>query len=375
MLLSSTENCRLFRKIRQACGAAIVLVVASSVLSPLASLASDETGPANLNRARVLAERGRFDDAVKEYCRVLRDHGDSKPARLGLERMLMERFPTWIEPDWYGTLPLAWSQEIRDDARTEPSGLLAIIAQPAAYLPVRSGRDPVSGARLCCSAYVYVNRGERFRLAVSVFSNDVSLARGVAQAAFWVLEAARSFREADGTPRLSVWVARAREPSGATVGQDLRINCSEADLGTFDLYRVLAHEMGHALLPRVCGFTEPEPCAEGYLGEALFLADGAAFTGEDAAGQAELAAKARERAAALMDAFDVDSSQGLPGDLRGIRILTGAALELWAKGGAEKVAFALRSEEMLDKDALFLAVLGELRSGPARRSGAQVDSG
>lgn len=354
------RNCRLSPEFRQVGRTAIALVCACVTLSGFAASASEEI-PATLAKARLLRDRGRFDEAVQEYCRLLSNYGQSETTSRELERMLMERFPAWIERDWYSSLPLAWSAEIHKGDETKGSRPFAVVAQPAAYLPSRSAQDPVSGAKLACSAYVYVDAGERFPLCISVFSDDAFLARGVAVRAARVVDAARQSGLIGKTPKLRLCVYEAAEPSGATLDQNIRLECSEADLGTFDLYRVLAHEMGHALLPQVCGFSEPEPCADGYLGEVLFLTDDAAFAAEEPSVRARLAAIARERSSTLAAEFDAASFGDLPDDLGGIRALAGAILKLRSQAGGERVRSILSSQRRIDKDALFGVLIAELK--------------
>jgi hypothetical protein len=359
----SMGNCRLFRGFRQA----PIIAAVCFLVSPLAPAQPAEGTPPSLAAARSLRDRGRFDESVREYCRVLSGYGETRAARLELEQVLRDRFPSWIEIDWYNALPLGWSKEIEtvgDDAAERPA---AIIAQPANYMPIRSARDPATGAAYSSSAYLYAKDGAQYSLALSVFAQSAAMARTAAEKASWILCAGQRSGLLGPVRGLRLWISDGDAPSGVTVDRDIRVTCGESTLSSFGFYRVIAHEMGHALLPRVCGFSDPEPCAEGYLGEVLLLDDAAAFRAESQEARSELFGEAQQRAAELVREFSQRVSDDLPGDMRGVRILAGAALSLLRQAGAERVASAWRQKKRVDgKDLLgaFLNELSEARGEP-----------
>jgi hypothetical protein len=171
--------------------------------------------------------------------------------------------------------------------------------------------------------------------------------------------AARCLGACKESPRLALWATASPEPSGLTLGRRICLNCATAKMATYDFYRVLAHEFGHALLPRMCGFREPEECAEGYIGEVLFLADARVFGAESPSAQAELAAQSRARLESVVAEYDAWDKGELPRDMKGIRILAGGFARLLLAGGQAGVESFL---DGLDKTAAGEVVLRALEA-------------
>lgn len=70
---------------------------------------------------------------------------------------------------------------------------------------------------------------------------------------------------------IDVWLTTSGQAGGELIATDLYFYDLSATRTGIEWARELAHEYGHYLLPSPSGYTEPEPWANGLLGERLFL--------------------------------------------------------------------------------------------------------
>lgn len=86
---------------------------------------------------------------------------------------------------------------------------------------------------------------------------------------------------------LNIWLCRQGNAGGEQWRNNLYIYSIESIQHPVEWLREVAHEFSHALLPGITGFTLPEPWANGYMGERLFLSwieplvSGGQLSGED----------------------------------------------------------------------------------------------
>lgn len=70
---------------------------------------------------------------------------------------------------------------------------------------------------------------------------------------------------------LNVWLCRQGNSGGEQWRNNLYIYSIQEIREPLEWLREVAHEFSHALLPGITGYTAPEPWANGYMGERLFL--------------------------------------------------------------------------------------------------------
>lgn len=86
---------------------------------------------------------------------------------------------------------------------------------------------------------------------------------------------------------LNIWLCRQGNAGGEQWRNNLYIYSMQSIQHPVEWLREVAHEFSHALLPGITGFTLPEPWANGYMGERLFLSwieplvSGGQLSGED----------------------------------------------------------------------------------------------
>ncbi|MCD6351240.1 MAG: hypothetical protein J7M26_03875 [Armatimonadetes bacterium] len=92
---------------------------------------------------------------------------------------------------------------------------------------------------------------------------------------------------------LQVWLAEAGPAGGETQGSNVYLYQIGSLRPGEEWQRELAHELGHALLPELPGYREPEPTVEGRLGEAWLLS-ALAWEAEQSTGQPCISSQARQ---------------------------------------------------------------------------------
>ncbi|MFQ6130810.1 MAG: hypothetical protein ACE5R4_02125, partial [Armatimonadota bacterium] len=142
-----------------------------------------------------------------------------------------------------------------------------------------------------------------------------------------------------GEQEARLWLTEVGEAGGEQAGRDLFLYEVNRDRAPVEWMRELAHEWGHLILPRVGGFTEPEPTAEGMLAERLllgWLADEVAET----SGERLPGAKAQR----LLDAMWGDSVELGPF----LRTQTDESVREWLVEGPESALMVAPTREGMD---------------------------
>ncbi len=74
-----------------------------------------------------------------------------------------------------------------------------------------------------------------------------------------------------GERTLNVWLCRQGNPGGEQWRNNLYIYSIQSIQHPIEWLREVAHEFSHALFPGITSYTAPEPWANGYMGERLFM--------------------------------------------------------------------------------------------------------
>src|SRR5262249_14317624 len=152
----------------------------------------------------------------------------------------------------------------------------ALCAPPGG--PGEPARDPKYGRSFpqACAAYVLNDREARwYRIAQVRFqkSADTGLAQRVAGLIgqlFWVRrEYCGLTQDFPRPPDASVWLSRDGRAGGEEWRGQIYLYAVDRERTPEEWVREVCHEYGHLALPGASIFTEPEPKANGYLGERL----------------------------------------------------------------------------------------------------------
>jgi len=144
--------------------------------------------------------------------------------------------------------------------------------------PASPTADQRSGRRFAAHATVFARRGDAWELRFRVHVPDagllplgrrvarfIGLLWGLADARFGTLNARLRAGCAD------VYLCRDGDGGAEQTRESIYLYDVMAPRSDLEWARTVAHEYGHYLLPGPSGFKEPEPWANGLLGERLFL--------------------------------------------------------------------------------------------------------
>ncbi len=156
---------------------------------------------------------------------------------------------------------------------------LAILVAKDRMVEHRPLSDPEEGRTFRNHVDVLAQKGESYvrRFSVHYQGDDMEpLARRVGRALgmLWAMCDQRlgSLNARLRMAPLDVWLCRDQGGGAAQqTRRNLYIYDATADRGGLEWIRMLAHELGHFVLPGPSGYTEPESWANGILGERLFL--------------------------------------------------------------------------------------------------------
>ena len=156
------------------------------------------------------------------------------------------------------------------------SGMVSAAPQPS--VRVQPARDPIYGwnfnhiirfrdsetgqfdntIQVHTQSVLYTELSEQTLLAASDFVQLLKTHLG------------RMFRISE-SGGLHIWLCDNGQSGGQLSKDNLYIFNMGNERTSAQRCRELAHELGHSVLPGICGYTEPEPWANGYLGEQMLL--------------------------------------------------------------------------------------------------------
>jgi hypothetical protein len=263
---------------------------------------ADETAD-RLRHVLTLARQGLWDEAVSalpEFAALERDH---LPLLQSVTQALSAQRPSpaahvlaamrRLDPDsarpraalealWAAnpTLDKLWASDLREFpvvAETNTFGGKAIVTLAVKpFVSVQPATEPRSGVAYPGAVNVYAEVVGRLSLRFVVHTaQGVNAERGRQVGRF--LEALSEMTDPVLGPinrasyPMPVWLATTGEPGARQWNGSITVQATNHPRSDLEWVRELAHEWGHACLPGVGGFTEPEAWANGDLGERLFL--------------------------------------------------------------------------------------------------------
>lgn len=244
---------------------------------------NDRNADAFLLLGMLLDDRGDRDGAVRALARAATLEPENPIAQERLIRLLRGGYPSGIDEELLRSLPgeTRWGELLLCDPRLElkaPAARRWATVQAPADPQAPPARDPKYGrgyARVC---YAYAlqerpTRWHRVGLVRYQTEKDAPLARRVAALLaqlFWVRREYWSITPDFPRPlEPAVWLAR----DGRAGGEEWRGQIYLYEVGRErspeEWTRQVIHEYGHVALPGAPIYTDPEPKANGYLGERL----------------------------------------------------------------------------------------------------------
>lgn len=156
----------------------------------------------------------------------------------------------------------------------------AVVLTPLLNQQSLSRRDPKYGWQFAAACYGYFRNEHlsqpelRFRVYVQQLE-DLPRAQKVCRLLLRLQQVAwhklRLQVNMQGERVLNVWLCRQGNAGGEQWRNNLYIYSIQQVHNPLEWLREVAHELSHALLPGITGYTLPEPWANGYMGERLFL--------------------------------------------------------------------------------------------------------
>lgn len=230
--------------------------------------------------SRLYADKGLRDEAIDAAAAVLRlnpEHAD----RDNLMRLLAAGMPACMASLTPDSLPLP-QVLIRLDLAPDrpgqtPEARNALVLRDETRLA--PAQDPKFGGRYDRASYGYVLDviNGRWRLTFTAHYLAASPARGdLAAKCVGLLLRAACVGEAHlgsqviGDKPHDVWLAEDGTPGAASWGESIYVLNVGAQREPAEWVRQVLHEYGHAVLPGIDHFAQPEPWANGRLGEQLF---------------------------------------------------------------------------------------------------------
>lgn len=343
---------------------------AAAALPPMAGTSAD-----HLPLLREAARRLEPVEALRALSAILRLKPDDAAARRAADDVWRaEPAPASLHTDALPAVPADAS--CWQDAA---AALTVVVLTPKRYLTLEPVRREGTAGPFTATSAVYARRGDRLELAAVVRAQEGVPAGTMARVARFcgvlrhlgeAFDAARA--RPDGPVR--VWLRGDGEPGCQTTGRDIVVSGTTADRSALEWMRQLAHEWGHAVIPGVGGFREPEPWANGDLGERLFLsAISRRGLAEAWDRPADIAAYESRYVRPLVDAFARTGPVSLcvaDKSRKGFDHFLGAALYVGETYGSDVLADALgrlageRTADFIDAVA---SALGERRKVQAFR--------
>jgi hypothetical protein len=240
---------------------------AAEALPPMTEASAD-----HLPLLREASRRLNPSDALRPLAAILRLSPDDASARRSADAI-------WRADPAPGLLHADALPAVPADAacwQDPTASLKVVVLTPKRHLtlePVR--RDGTSGVFTATGA-VYIRNGDRLHLAAVVRAQEGVPPETTARVARFcgvLWHVGEAFDAARGRPDgpVRVWLRTDGEPGCHTTGRDIVVGGATANRSALEWMRQLAHEWGHAVIPGVGGFREPESWANGDLGERLFL--------------------------------------------------------------------------------------------------------
>jgi len=203
------------------------------------------------------------------------DPGSSRP-RIALESLWTERPAlATLYPDDLWLFPVDAEMLSLRGSPGRPAATVATLI-PRPFLAIPSATEPRSGKAYSRVVTAYVDRDGALALRFVVhFTGAVDESRARRIARFLGALSVLGDRMLGSVSRAAwpvhVWLSPDGRPGAEQWAGAITIHRAQDDRSALEWVRQLAHEWGHAALPGVQGFTEPEAWANGDLGERLFL--------------------------------------------------------------------------------------------------------
>jgi hypothetical protein len=229
--------------------------------------------------SRLYAEKGLREQAVAQAAAAILTAGEPDDGRR-LARLLADGPPEWLARRDADAIPLekisSTVEPLDDRAATRaPCQALLIVADRVDH----PATDPRFGWRFDSASYGYVLdcASDRWVLAVIAHhdSSGGEARRTLAVKCAGLLLRAACARLAYVGPSsphqqpLHLWIADGGKPGAESWGPDIYLFAAAMGREPAEWLREILHECGHAALPGATGFAEPEPWANGRLGEQL----------------------------------------------------------------------------------------------------------
>jgi hypothetical protein len=232
----------------------------------------------------LLQRRGDREGAVGAFSRAVQREPGSDASRARLAGALRDGYPAQVDDSLFIVLPgEAASGELtfRDPRlRPEPSPARrwrTLLVPAEGVRPVFDPKFRHSYTRVC-HAYAFQERPARWYRVASVRfrkSWDEGLARRVAALLaqlFWTRrEYWSTSPDFPKPPEAEVWLSREGKAGGEEWQGRIYLYEVGRERSPEEWVRQVAHEFGHLALPGEPIYTDPEPCANGYLGERLLI--------------------------------------------------------------------------------------------------------